>query len=1097
MFAILILGVGLPGVATAGPAMSLTVGRDERLTMEAGDRRRLRVHLTAGDWLATVEQRGMDVTLEVIDPDGESLGTVDSPLDRRGLERFLFSSERMAVHELEIVAREEGAPAGMVSIRLDRVPVDGSRRAALVADTDAARRYYEGGVEAWRAAVDAHRTAAIAWRKVGDIGAEARAVYGAAVVLRLLGDLEALSTAKAVVPLWQTMDDTHWLACTFNEIGLGHLGIGEPAAARDAFERALALRVREDEAGVRMELQQNICVAYLSEGRRTVARDCFAPVLDQLDAIASPASLIAVLINVAALYRSLGDTDRALALYRQGQEKAAAIGDDRSQARAQSGAAAALRDLGRYREAGLEDESALMTFDRLEDRRWQGTTLNNLGYGLLELGETRRARSYLERALTLRLASDDPRGAATTLENLGTSWRLDGETEPALERLNEAHRLRRGLGDHRGEAKALRLLAIVEAQAGKPDVAAARLVQARLLLSDEDRRERALVDLEAAQLAFDRDQPADARVMLRTVIEDLETAGDRRALVQARTLASRTALALGQPDVALRLGQQAIAGVESLRADVASAHLRATLLGEQRGAYEAAIDALLNGADTEGVRRAFELSERARARSLLETLRPTDRSSWRGVDAVLLERRQQLQARLNAKAGSRLALADHGSPEDRGKLDLELASLSTDLEAVDAAIRRASPRYRTLTRPQPVELDAAQQHLRDGTITLAYWLGVERSHLWWISAYEVHHVVLPPGAQIDRLARRVRDGVSAQDAGSAARERADLRALSEMILGPIADRLAGQRLAVITDGALHYLPFGFLPLPKSASNVPLIDRHEVVHLPSLSVLSALRSMTGRSRDLEDLPVLAVVADPIFGSTDPRLRPSRNESLLRTGSERFSVTRGSSFERLDRLPGSRREADAIASVAPSGDVVLFLGFDATRERVLAEALRGHRVVHFATHGIFDAEYPGLSGLALTQRDRSGARLDGFLRFADLIDLELDAELVVLSGCETALGQAVAGEGLMGLTSGFMAAGAPRVVASAWRVQDQATAALMTAFHRALWQGGLSPAAALRMAQQAVRGQRAWRDPYFWAGFVLVGDWTGWARSSPSR
>ena len=168
-------------------------------------------------------------------------------------------------------------------------------------------------------------------------------------------------------------------------------------------------------------------------------------------------------------------------------------------------------------------------------------------------------------------------------------------------------------------------------------------------------------------------------------------------------------------------------------------------------------------------------------------------------------------------------------------------------------------------------------------------------------------------------------------------------------------------------------------------------------------------------------------------------------------------------------------------------MLALDFDAALPRVLGDRLSGFRVIHFATHGVIDAERPALSGLALSMVDKAGHPQEGFLHLHDVYNLKLDADLVVLSGCRTALGKEVRGEGLVGLTRGFQYAGAPRVLASLWRVEDQATAALMARFYRALWIDKLPPAAALRQAQLGLRGQRRWRDPYFWAGFVLEGDW----------
>jgi CHAT domain-containing protein len=193
-------------------------------------------------------------------------------------------------------------------------------------------------------------------------------------------------------------------------------------------------------------------------------------------------------------------------------------------------------------------------------------------------------------------------------------------------------------------------------------------------------------------------------------------------------------------------------------------------------------------------------------------------------------------------------------------------------------------------------------------------------------------------------------------------------------------------------------------------------------------------------------------------------------------------------RFDRLPWSRTEAEAIARAAdPAGHPLLALDFDANLETVKDGRLRPYRFLHFATHGVLDGEHPALSGLVLSLVDEKGRERPGFLVLHDVYDLDLNADLVVLSGCQTALGQEIRGEGLVGLVRGFFHAGAAAVVASLWRVEDRATALLMSRFYHALLVEGRRPPAALREAQRAMLKDPRYRDPFNWAGFALYGDW----------
>ncbi|HXO18828.1 MAG TPA: CHAT domain-containing protein, partial [Thermoanaerobaculia bacterium] len=191
--------------------------------------------------------------------------------------------------------------------------------------------------------------------------------------------------------------------------------------------------------------------------------------------------------------------------------------------------------------------------------------------------------------------------------------------------------------------------------------------------------------------------------------------------------------------------------------------------------------------------------------------------------------------------------------------------------------------------------------------------------------------------------------------------------------------------------------------------------------------------------------------------------------------------------LHRLRFSGQEADAIAALVPAGQRLKAVSFAASRATALSGELARYRLVHFATHGWLDSRHPELSGLVLSLFDERGEAEDGFLRLADIYDLELHADLVVLSACRTALGKEVRGEGLVGLTRGFMHAGAARVVASLWSVEDRATADLMRRFYEGMLRRRETPAAALREAQLAMAADPRWRAPYFWAGFSLAGEW----------
>jgi CHAT domain-containing protein len=358
----------------------------------------------------------------------------------------------------------------------------------------------------------------------------------------------------------------------------------------------------------------------------------------------------------------------------------------------------------------------------------------------------------------------------------------------------------------------------------------------------------------------------------------------------------------------------------------------------------------------------------------------------------------------------------------------------------------------------------------------------------------VEAIELADRATIEMATQRVLNSLRTLDYLPAARaeEQDALTDLSSLILQPLVEPIGDRRLIVVADGALTYLPFQVLPLLRNGAVNRLLEDREVVALPSMSVLAALRN-----REDTEPPTkwLAAFADPVFEKTDPRLAnivgnddAGRDSDVL----ARSLLTRSSLTGPLSRLSYTLQEATAIADLVPDeavseADPLVAVGFEASRDKVLGSALGDYRFLHFATHGKVDTEIPALSALVLSRFDENGEAQDGYLRLHDIFNMKLNADLVVLSACQTGLGTNILGEGLVGLTQGFLYAGARSLLVSLWDVPDRATAELMTLFYGQILEHGLSPAAALRNAQQSMSSDRRWSDPYYWGAFTLSGDW----------
>ena len=760
----------------------------------------------------------------------------------------------------------------------------------------------------------------------------------------------------------------------------------------------------------------------------------------------------------------------------------------------------------------------------IENKRGEGTVLNNIGLVYEKLGEAGKALDYYQQSLALWRALGNRREEADILSNIGLAEARQKNPAQAFASYQLSLKLWREAGDRRGEALVLQRLGDLQADANEPQTALEFYQQALpLLRTAGDTLRAAHVLLSIGNLHLIRGAPQQALEVLPQALAILQTSGDRFNEAQTHYGLARAERALDNLNAARQHIEAALAKTEALRTDVGSQQLRASYLASVHQYYELHLELLMQlhqaqpNAGYEA--RALQASERARARSLVELLTEARANIRVGVDATLLAREQTLAQQLNAKAQRQLQLTAQRNNEAQVQtLKREISALEDEYNQVEVAIRQSSPRYAALTQPQPLSLSEIQAQLDPDSLLLEYALGTERSWVWAVTKDSITSFALPGRAQIETVALQVRAALLARgqrQRGETARQRearltqADTQfaessaALSQMILGPVAARLENQRLIVVADGALQYVPFGALPdlvvgknqtQPINTSHQPLIVSHEIISLPSASTLAVLRTETAHRKPAPK--ALAVFADPVFTREEAINRNAANKTI--TSRERAKARSIVHEEEkttklvveslaIQPLPYTRLEAEQILALVPKAENFKAIDFAATRAAALNPALSQYQYLHFATHGLMDSERPGLSSLVLSLVDEAGKPQDGFLRAHEIYNLKLPAELVVLSACQTGLGKEVKGEGLMGLTRGFMYAGAARVVVSLWSVNDKATAELMTIFYRQMLRENQRPAAALRAAQIEMWKQKQWQAPYYWAAFVMQGEW----------
>ncbi len=718
--------------------------------------------------------------------------------------------------------------------------------------------------------------------------------------------------------------------------------------------------------------------------------------------------------------------------------------------------------------------------------------------GMPEIGLT-KSRDALE---YFRLA-DDPRGVTIMTLDIGKSYFLLGNYAEALKALqqamNEATAMKDPLvmaichdflgrtysasHDQTSSLRHFELAIDVYTQIGNPREAAST---------------RALI----GQLYEQQGKTEKARYLFQTALAEFSKLADRVNQSAALYALGRLELKSNNLDLAESYLRQSIDVTENIRRVSTSGDLVAAFSATVHDRYESYIECLMRKSLTQTsgdlVVRAFETSELARARSLAELLRTTQTVLVPGIDPQLAEREKSLRQSLKVKEDSRVTLlAKNYTKEELRALDADLARLEKEYQEVTHIIRTRYPSYQQVTAPTGWDLRQIQEQVivDDQTLLLEYSLGLNKSYVWAVTKNDVKSYELPPLKDVNEAAQKVYQLLKTSDGSKNAYELVQaIWHLSQLVISPVTAELNKNRLIVVADGALHYIPFQILTL--ATSDQPLVATTEIINSPSASILGQLRQEAFRKK----LPtkVLAAFGDPVFASNYAQRRDSDNDgyfaALQHPEEHRWQqavrdidADGGSlNLAKIQPLFYAKYELDSLQNVAGS-ETFLATGFDATLENLKNTDLSKYAILHFATHGILNPKRPENSGLFLSTVTHDGQPRNGFVGLEDIYGLRAPVSLVVLSACQTGLGKDVRGEGLIGLTRGFMYAGASSVVSSLWKVDDEVTAELMKHFYANMLRRGMPPAAALRDAQNKIRKQPQWSSPYYWAAFTFQGDY----------
>jgi len=1112
--------------------MQYRAALDRSITVRGSERPMLPVPLPAASQVIVLAtERGIDVTLELLDASGQSVGRADSPIPRLGTQTIALRTVRAGNYTVVLNSKDGEQLSGEVRLRLIVLPLSMAADACVelhsrIANADNA---YANGLVASRQVGLSPRGAHTPGPNAAQNSKSAAATY-AALADRLTAEqpgsrlLALLEHAAAEVyytdlsdwPVARALADRaavdyqsnrdayeHARALAISAAAQMEMAVSLPApqgsaprarpsslalgAARQQLARLAHFHAARSEVNEQAQAINNIGLAFYYEGRNDEAISEYQRALLLYRTQPDKVRIAQVLNNIALAEYTEGHSARAAQRYGEALSNLSASETPQPHAFVTYNLGLTHFELGNYDAALHEFSLSLEQWRAAQNVREQAHCLQWIGGVYDAVGDQEQALDYYRAALNLRDGKLDPRGRVTSLRTMASLVRRRGDAAGALGLHEEALTM---AATPAMRARLLVQVAMDLEALGRSGEALERL-QAALDVPAVDEVSRAMLLLERARAMLAAGQHRGSERDLRAalaIFRDYDLTG--LEFDSWLTLASAQRAGGNEAEALLSI-DRALACAELLRVQSANPELRATLLQPLRPAYDLKISVLAE--------QYFRQREVRAGSSLWEALATAELSRARALDdfatlelnshavpealrrqrsevlRTLASERDQLEARLERVAVDDVRVASLRSGIAEGRR--QLAQIDAQLGALAGGRSVAG-------KLSGHSLAALARQLPRDVAVVEYWLGATQSYAWVLSRDSATMTRLGPAAAIDQAAVEFHAGLRAI-ATRTTTDRLQLSAaLYQRILQPIAPYLVGKRnIVVAPDGALHYVSFAALRAGLTKADRFLIQDHDIAVIPSVAMYNRV------DRAVTVAPIgkqLLLVTDPVYQVADNRL--GVREHVARTVPVKFTLATSPLREAiaggdLQRLPGTAAEGRAIAALLPAGSFDVLEGLEATRARFLAAPLERYRIIHIATHGLVDTQIPQLSSLVLSTRDDKGQAIDGRVMAADFLSLRLNADVVVLSACDTALGRNVVGEGLIGLRYMILARGARAVVASLWPVSDQIGGRLMSGFYRATIRDHKQLSNALGSAMRELLAENV-VDPALWAAFDLT-------------
>ena len=932
--------------------------------------------------------------------------------------------------------------------------------------------------------------------------------YGMATSLANLGTAyqkisnysEAANYYQQALKIQQELADQSGVGKTLTNLGAIADSLGQYPQALEYYQQALRIHTKlGDQASLASNLA-NIGVIYDNLGQYQSARTYYQQALDIQKTIGDQQGVGQTLSNLGIVYQNLGDFSQALTHYQAALSIQRDLGDQAGEANTLTNVGVVYNSQGQYTQALVNYLDALAIQQTLGDKRRIGNNLSNLGVLYYNLGQLEPALGYLLQALTIRGEIGDKVGESTDLSHLGVVYDSLGLSAKALTTYQQALTSKQALKDKRGEEIVLSQLGALHANTGNYPAALEDFQRALQLDRQLGDRQGEGNDLANIGLIYQQmGQLQQAYTALQTSVKQLEELGTDKRWYAQRGLA-RIQVQLEQNEAALAQYEQAINTIEELRADLQDKADKLAFISDKLYVYDEFID-LLQGLHQEYPnqgydRKALEIFERKQGRVFLEEIGKSGATRFGGLPAAITQQEHSLNEQYHTLRTNLVAARNkpvsQQQPTQIKTLTQQLATITAKQTELKNHLQQHYPDYYALKYPQPASVTALQQEvLRADERLLIYDVMARQTILWVVGPQQLAIFNLPLGeAKLGELVGYIREVII----NRLPEFIEESQPLYELLLPQAIRPLLAQAhtLYVVPTGPLYMLPFESLVTHTTETNIPhyLIEKYSVYYLSSASLLKILREVQSR-RQVQPQKQLLAFADPAYSpcqeNIDSRtVAHTRTVSQIRTKAYR-DVLGAICFP---TLPETATEANAIADLFNTTDSNLYLGKAANLKTLFqlnqSQQLSDYRYLLFATHGLLPYEVDGLAQAALVL---SYPEVEGYLTTAKAFGLQLNADFINLSACNTGGGEKIEGEGVMGLTRAFMYAGTSAIGVTLWSVESSSAENMSVGIFENLTQGQTTAQALQQIKLKMISGkakQPYYRHPFYWAPFVVYGD-----------